>query len=112
MAVGPIDGSALSLTQPRGPLGGVAPFDGGVPLGEGTKPSGGPFSSLLVDAVSRANAADNVAHTSAVDLASGRTDDIHNTMIDAQKANIELKLVGSIRNKVVDAFYELWRMSV
>jgi flagellar hook-basal body complex protein FliE len=106
MAVGPIEPAALSMIQPH------APVDGGVRPGSETTPSGAGFGSLFVDALGRANAADTVAHDSAVELAAGRTDDIHGTMIEAQKANIELKLVGNIRNKVVDAFYELWRMSV
>jgi flagellar hook-basal body complex protein FliE len=53
-----------------------------------------------------------MANAQAADLAAGRVDDIHGTMIEVQKAGIEMKLVGNIRNKVVDAFYELWRMSV
>jgi flagellar hook-basal body complex protein FliE len=108
MAIGPIDPSAVGLVQPH------AVFDGSTELtgkAESAASSGG-FSGLFMDAVSRANASDNVAHDSAVDLAAGRTDDIHGTMIEGQKANIEMKLVGTIRNKVVDAFYELWRMSV
>jgi flagellar hook-basal body complex protein FliE len=106
MAVGPIDPAAISMMQPH------APVDGGVPIRPDAAPSGSGFGSLFVDALGRANAADNIAHDKAVELAAGRTDDIHGTMIEAQKANIELKLVGNVRNKVVDAFYELWRMSV
>jgi flagellar hook-basal body complex protein FliE len=106
MAVGPIDPAAISMIQPH------APYDGGTPVGPGSAPAGSGFGSLFVDALGRANAADNIAHDKAVELAAGRTDDIHGTMIEAQKANIELKLVGNVRNKVVDAFYELWRMSV
>ncbi len=33
-------------------------------------------------------------------------------MLALSKADIELRLVGNIRNKVVDAFYELWRMQI
>ncbi len=108
MAVGPIDSAAISMLQPH------APVDGGTRLGDAAaQPADGSgFGTLFMDALGRANAADNVAHDRAVELAAGRSDDIHGTMIEAQKANIELKLVGNVRNKVVDAFYELWRMSV
>ncbi len=120
MAVGPIDPSALSLLQPHKPYDGVSPAVEPAAIGgEGTaagivgKPAEpGGFASLFADAIGRANAQDTVAHNAALDLAAGRTDDIHGTMIEAQKANIEFKLVGNVRNKVIDAFYELWRMSV
>ena len=115
MAIGPIDPSAVSLAQPHKPFDGVSSLEGGAPLG--TNPGGQPkeidgFASMFADAIGRANAQDSVAHNAALDLAAGRTDDIHGTMIEAQKANIEFKLVGNVRNKIVDAFYELWRMSV
>lgn len=106
MAVGPIEGSALSLVQPH-PV-----FDGGVRTHGTRTPGTEGFSDLLMDAVARANAQSHIAKAAAQDLAAGRTDDIHGTMIELQKASIETKLVGSVKNKVVDAFYELWRMSV
>ena len=115
MAVGPIDPTAVSLAQPHKPFDGVSPLEGaGSSLGTGS--TGQPqeidgFAGMFADAIGRANAQDAVAHNAALDLAAGRTDDIHGTMIESQKANIEFKLVGNVRNKVVDAFYELWRMS-
>jgi flagellar hook-basal body complex protein FliE len=116
MPVGPIDPSAVSLAQPHKPYDGVSSLDGASGIGglsnESQPKDVDGFASLFADAVGRANASDSVAHTAALDLAAGRTDDIHGTMIEAQKANIEMKLLGNVRNKVVDAFYELWRMSV
>jgi flagellar hook-basal body complex protein FliE len=119
MAVGPIDPSAASLAQPHKPFDGVSPLEdfgsiGGVGVGAdgGAKNVDGGFASMFADAIGRANAADGVAHDAALDLAAGRTDDIHGTMIESQKAAIEMKLVGNVKNKIVDAFYELWRMSV
>ena len=116
MPIGPIDPAAVSLAQPHKRYDGVSSLDGAGGLGalsnEGKAKDVGGFESLFADAIGRANAADNVAHTAAQDLAAGRTDDIHGTMIEVQKANIEMKLLGNVRNKVVDAFYELWRMSV
>jgi flagellar hook-basal body complex protein FliE len=45
-------------------------------------------------------------------LAAGATDDLHGTMIAVKEAEIGMKLVGSVRNKLLDAFHELWRTSV
>lgn len=62
--------------------------------------------------VAGANHQAHVAQNAYVALAEGRSDDIHGTMIEGQKASIEMRLVGTIKNKVVDAFYEIWRMSI
>ncbi len=76
-------------------------------------PSGGAiFEDLLKNVVGGAN--DSINHAEAVgkEFAAGTRDDIHGTMLALSKADIELRLVGNIRNKVVDAFYELWRMQI
>jgi xylose isomerase len=53
------------------------------------------------------------AHIGGMDaFARGLNDDLHGTMITAKEAEISLKLVGSIRTKLLDAFHELWRISV
>ncbi|HYQ42933.1 MAG TPA: flagellar hook-basal body complex protein FliE, partial [Polyangiaceae bacterium] len=76
-------------------------------------PSGGAiFEDLLKNVVGTAN--DSIQNAEAVgkEFAAGTRDDIHGTMLALSKADIELRLVGNIRNKVVDAFYELWRMQI
>jgi flagellar hook-basal body complex protein FliE len=46
------------------------------------------------------------------DLATGKNQDIHNTMIAMQKASISLELVLQIRNKLISAYDEIRRMSI
>ena len=46
------------------------------------------------------------------DLASGRNQDIHNTMIGMKKAEISFELILQIRNKLVSAYDEIRRMSI
>jgi flagellar hook-basal body complex protein FliE len=76
-------------------------------------PAGGvSFSDVLGELVARSSEASSVARTKANDLARGASDDLHGTMIAAKEAEISLKLVGTIRNKVLDAFQELWRTNV
>jgi flagellar hook-basal body complex protein FliE len=45
-------------------------------------------------------------------LASGQSDDIHGTMIAVSEASIQTRLAVNVKDKVLDAFYEIWRMSV
>jgi flagellar hook-basal body complex protein FliE len=45
-------------------------------------------------------------------LVETRGPDIHNTMIDIQKAEISFKLMMQVRNKIVSAYEEVMRMNV
>ena len=54
----------------------------------------------------------NRASHQAESLAAGVTDDIHGTMIAVQEASIGVRLLGSVRNKLLDAFHEVWRTGV
>jgi len=62
--------------------------------------------------VGQANALDQAANVKSQALASGAIDDLHGTMISLKEADIAVKLVGTVRNKILDAFQELWRTSV
>jgi len=46
------------------------------------------------------------------DLATGKNQDIHNTMISMQKAEVSFELVLQIRNKLISAYDEIRRMSI
>ncbi len=79
--------------------------------GARTEP-GVPFAEMLKDAVASANATAHVAETKTQAFAAGALDDIHGTMIAVKQADIELKLVANVRNKLVEAFNDLWRMNI
>lgn len=70
------------------------------------------FGDFLSSAVSEANSADFAATQKVEALASGASDDLHGTMISVKEADISIRLVGTVRNKILDAFQELWRTSV
>jgi flagellar hook-basal body complex protein FliE len=70
------------------------------------------FSEMLASAAAHANQSINQGQAAGELFAAGQSDDIHGTMLALTQADIELKLVGSVRNKVIDAFYELWRMQI
>lgn len=75
--------------------------------------SGAPsFDAILGRALGEANALNATASQKVAALASGAVDDLHGTMISTKEADIAIKLVGTVRNKLIDAFNELWRTSV
>jgi len=92
-------------------------IDGGIDTGSGTseakKSADTPdFASVLKETAFAASAKDHEASEKAAALAAGTSDDLHGTMITAKEADISMKLVGSVRDKLMDAFHELWRINV
>ncbi|MBV9945644.1 MAG: flagellar hook-basal body complex protein FliE [Myxococcales bacterium] len=83
----------------------------GAPAAASASPMGS-FGSFLADAVDQANRLDQAAARKVDALAAGASDDLHGTMISAKEAEISIKLVGTVRSKLLDAFQELWRTSV
>ncbi len=70
------------------------------------------FVQVLEDAVQGTNEGLLNAQAASEAFAAGKSDDIHGTMIALSSADIQLRTLGNVRTKVLDAFYELWRMSV
>ena len=83
-----------------GPAGALAPTDGAS------------FGDILEKTAMAASAKEREAVGKAEALAQGRLDDLHGTMITMKEADISMKLVGSVRDKLLDAFHELWRINV
>lgn len=82
------------------------------PVRENAGTAGVSFENVLGDVVARSAMMDAAAREKSAALAAGATDDVHGTMIAVKEAEISMKLVGSIRNKLLDAFHEIWRTGV
>ena len=70
------------------------------------------FSQSLNKAIGQVNTLQKTADQKMEDLATGRTDNIAEVMIAAEKADISLRLMTQIRNKILDAYQEIMRMQV
>lgn len=75
-----------------------------------TKPAAPGFSDHLKSFVKDVNTEMHQAERVADDFAEGRINNIHETIMAAEKAAIAFKLVGSIRTKVLEAYQEVMRM--
>jgi flagellar hook-basal body complex protein FliE len=103
----PIDGPGIPLIAPH------TRADVDLPnVGKADAAQGIDFSAIMEQAVGRVNDQIQVAEHAGAEFAAGRLDDIHGTMLEVSKADIELRFVGNVRNKVMEAFYELWRMQI
>jgi len=74
--------------------------------------AGKSFADTLKDAVGSVNEAQKTADKSMQDLATGRTDNVADVMITTEKADIALKLMVQVRNKIIDAYQEVMKMQV
>lgn len=70
------------------------------------------FSQHLTDALSKVNELQKEADNSAVALATGEVQNLHQVMIDSVKAEIALQFTLQIRNKVIEAYQEIMRMQI
>lgn len=104
--------SKIEALGPELTLDTSAPVDAAAPAPGAEAAHGVDFGSLLAGAVGEANHLQNEASAKAAALARGATDDLHGTMISVKEAEISMKLVGSIRNRLLDAFHELWRINL
>lgn len=82
---------------------------------QGIKQSEGPgksFADTLSNAIQSVNQVQKDADVAAQNLATGRTDNVQDVMIAAEKADIALKVMVQVRNKIIDAYQEIMRMQV
>jgi len=70
------------------------------------------FADILTESFKAANRTDAIDKGSSMELLMGESDDMAALLIDAQKAELALNLALQIRNKVIDAYNEVMRMSV
>jgi flagellar hook-basal body complex protein FliE len=70
------------------------------------------FADTLKEAVNNVNTQQQEADKKMQDLAVGKNQDIADVMITAEKADISLKLMTSVRNKIIEAYQEVMKMQV
>ena len=74
--------------------------------------SGENFSRVIKETIESVNKQQVEADKSAAGLASGQHSNIHEVMIKMEEAEISLRLMVQMRNKVVEAYQEIMRMQI
>lgn len=72
----------------------------------------GSFLESLHQAVDKVNTMQKDADNKVESLMTGRSNNIHETMVSMEKADIALKLMVQVRNKIIDAYQEIMKMQV
>jgi flagellar hook-basal body complex protein FliE len=78
----------------------------------GTDGASGDFGNLLVKSIDSVEAMGDKASDLSVQAATGDLDAIHDYTIAATEAQVATQLTVAVRNKAVEAFNEIMRMSV
>ncbi|MCH2533315.1 MAG: flagellar hook-basal body complex protein FliE [Bdellovibrionales bacterium] len=72
----------------------------------------GSFANSLNDAITKVNDMQVNSNQMMEKLATGETKNIPEVMVAAEKADIALKLMVQVRNKMIDAYQEIMKMQV
>jgi len=70
------------------------------------------FAKMLSDAVEKVNSLQKNADQMANDFALGKISNIHDVIIEAEKASVALKLTTEVRDKIIEAYREIMRMQL
>jgi flagellar hook-basal body complex protein FliE len=80
------------------------------PLAQAGKP--GEFQSVLEGTIQQLEATNNDATDAVQKFLTGENEELHTTVLAAQKAEIAFDLGLQVRNKVVSAYQEIMRMQM
>lgn len=72
----------------------------------------GSFKNVLRDAINETNSMQKNADVKIQELATGKTSNIPEVMMQVEKADIALRLMTQVRNKIIDAYQEVMKMQV
>ncbi len=70
------------------------------------------FGDVLKNSIEQVNNAQIVADKAAQQVVAGETKNLHEAMIKLEEADISMRLMVQVRNKALDAYQEIMRMSV
>lgn len=100
--------------MPISSIGGLGPLTPKLPTvgGNSGQSAGGDFASTLKQAVGALQQLGNQADSSSLALAKGDPIDIHEVMIANEQASLGFSMAVQVRNKLIDAYSEIMRMSV
>jgi flagellar hook-basal body complex protein FliE len=99
--------------MPISSIGGISPLPPNIPssTGSSTGSSGADFGSMLKHAIGELSDLGAQADASSLALAKGDPVDIHEVMLNAEQASLGFSMAIQVRNKLLDAYTEIMRMS-
>lgn len=81
-------------------------------LSEDKAAAGTSFADLLKNSLKEVNTLQQEADRAIKELATGGKTSLHDTMIALERADLSFRLMMQVRNKIVEAYQEIMRMTV
>ena len=78
----------------------------------GPSESGKTFGEFLQDSLGKVNSLQQDANVAMEKLASGESQNLHETLLAVEKAEIAFKMMNQVRTKVLDAYREIMKMQI
>lgn len=88
----------------------IARAEGVTPTAAGAQ--GNNFMDVLKSSMDKVNVNQTQADQAVRELVSGRSKNIHETLLAVERADSSLKLMMQVRNKILEAYKEVMRMQV
>ncbi len=70
------------------------------------------FGDFLANSISKVNNLQQDADFAMEKLASGKSQNLHETLLTVEKAEIAFKTMNQVRSKVIDAYKEIMKMQI
>lgn len=77
-----------------------------------SKSSDNTFKNILNDLIDNVNQTDAAAGNDILNIASGTSDDLHTIMINSEKAELAVLTAVQVRNKILEAYNEIMRVTL
>lgn len=94
------------------PISGVSAVSAPTEAPSATVDNGQGFAEAFDRAVQGVEATQQRADAALYGLATGQQADLHTTMIALEEANIALRTMASTRDKIVEAYQQIWNMPI
>ncbi|RMG43591.1 MAG: flagellar hook-basal body complex protein FliE [Acidobacteria bacterium] len=92
----------IEIEKPRGPEAGRS----------GNRPDGPSFGEAMEEALREVETELGRADAAAVGHIAGDGSDLHNVLLEMERADLSLRTLMQVRNKLLDAYREIMRMQV
>ncbi|MBA2404348.1 MAG: flagellar hook-basal body complex protein FliE [Bdellovibrionales bacterium] len=108
--LGNADAKGWSSKVDKNDFGGNFNIEGAPSVGE----TGGAktFGDFLSDSIGKVNAMQTEANVAMEKLASGESQNLHETLLAVEKADIAFRTINQVRTKVIDAYREIMKMQI
>lgn len=77
-----------------------------------SNPGEKPFMESLKESMNQTNSLQLEADQAISELSTGKTQNLHETMIAIEKADVSFQLMMQVRNKILSAYEEISRMQI